>query len=246
MKKFNFSASLQIFKDCLYGALTAAALTILMILIGRPILGEAVIALLYLVPIGYSTTRWGQASGICTAIVSALAFDYFFIPPFHTFTVGSLESWAVLVIFLIVSVVIVGRIWYGLAQAREHEREARFMVEVSNALAGPMTQEAIASTLANVIRQMYLAELVQVSIFANGSPLVLRVPQEKTSPGKPDCILPIQSAENLVGEIAIWGGDVPLPPADDPLLQAFAIQALQALRRARLDEATVVAELERN
>ena len=232
MRKLDLSATYQLFKDCLYGAISAAGLTILMILIGRDVLGEGVIALLYLVPIGYSTTRWGQASGICTAIVSALAFDFFFIPPFHTFTIGRPEGWLVLIIFIIVSVFIVGRIWYGLGQAREREREARFMVEISNALAGPLSQEAIASTLASEIQQMYLAELVQVSIF-NGSPLVLRVPKDKALASKPECIVPIQSSGNLAGEISIWGGDIPLPPHDDPLLQAFAVQALQALRRAR-------------
>lgn len=236
MRRFNLKASLQLVKDCSSGAFSAAALTVLMVLIGRTTLGEAVIALLYLVPIGYSTTRWGQASGLCTAIVSALAFDFFFIPPFHTFTVGSFEGWMVLVIFIIVSVLIVGRIWYGLRQAQEREREARLMAEVSNALAGPMAVEAIAGTLASEIQQMYLAEQVQVSIFSEGGSLVSRVPQAQVPLRKPACVLPIQSNSHLAGEISIWGGDIPLPPADDRMLQVFSGQALQALRRLRLAE----------
>lgn len=239
MKKFDFAASLRLFKDCLSGALSAAALTVVMVLMGRSLLGEAVIALLYLVPIGYSTTRWGQASGVCTAIVSALAFDFFFIPPFHTFTIGSLEGWMVLLIFVVVSVLIVGRIWYGLGQAREREREARFMLEISNDLAGPLSAAAIAGTLASKIQQVYLAEHVQVSIFGDGAPLVASSPQEQIPSRKPDRILPIQSAESLVGEVSIWGGDISLPSADDPMLQIFAVQGLQALRRARRDEIKV-------
>ena len=46
----------------LQGMLTVAALTIPMWLIGRDVLGEAVIGLLYLAPIAWSASKWGQAA----------------------------------------------------------------------------------------------------------------------------------------------------------------------------------------
>ena len=45
-------------------------------------------------------------------------FDYFFIPPFYTFAVGRLEGWLVLAIFLVVSIVVIGRIQSGLTKAQ--------------------------------------------------------------------------------------------------------------------------------
>src|SRR5512142_2219962 len=104
---------LDMLERCFLAVLMVAVTTLIMFLIGRPVLGEAVIALLYLVPIGYSTTRWGQGPGICAAVMAALSFDFFFIPPFYTFTVGSVEGWLVLIIFMIVAILIVGRIQYG-------------------------------------------------------------------------------------------------------------------------------------
>ena len=87
------------------------ALTVVMLLIGPKMLGEGVIALLYLVPIGWCTVRWGQIAGISAAITAALSFDYLFIPPYGTFNIGSLEGWLIIIIFLLVAVVIVGAVF---------------------------------------------------------------------------------------------------------------------------------------
>ena len=68
-------------------------LTVVMLLIGPTLLGEGVIALLYLVPIGWCTVRWGQLAGVSAALTAALSFDFLFIPPYGTFNIGSLEGW---------------------------------------------------------------------------------------------------------------------------------------------------------
>src|SRR6266849_2375624 len=99
-----------------------AATTAVLLIAGRNTLGEAVIALLLLVPVGWSTTRWGSGAGLAAALAAALAFDFFFIPPFYTVTIGSLEGWLVFVIFLVVAVVMVDRIYSGLARAQASER----------------------------------------------------------------------------------------------------------------------------
>ena len=86
----------NMFTNGLRGMLTVLAITIPMWLIGRSVLGEAVIALLYLAPIAWSASKWGQAAGVSAALTAALCFDFLFIPPFFTFAVGSLEGWLVL------------------------------------------------------------------------------------------------------------------------------------------------------
>ena len=52
------------------------ALTVVMLLIGPKMLGEGVIALLYLVPIGWCTVRWGQIAGISAALTAALVLRF--------------------------------------------------------------------------------------------------------------------------------------------------------------------------
>jgi K+-sensing histidine kinase KdpD len=239
MRRNYMSFISTIFLNCLFAFLSVFVLTILLMLIGRDTLGEAVIALLYLVPVGWSATQWGQGAGVCAAASSALAFDYFFIPPFYTFAVGRLEGWLVLAIFLFVSIVVIGRIQSGLSKAQTSEREAHFMYEMSAALAGLRTQEAVVHALATNLQLMFLAELVEVVIQPDNqsAPLLVKVPAAVEGSGIPDRILPILASPGLLGEIRIWRGHGWLPTEGSRLLHNLTTQATVALERARLAEA---------
>jgi K+-sensing histidine kinase KdpD len=126
MKKLHFPLSKRMITNILLAVLLVLATTFPLWLIGRDILGEAVIALLYLLPIAWSAYRFGQLPGISAAITAALAFDFLFIPPFNTFAVARLEGWLVLAIFLGIAIVVVGRITASISRARE----ATFMYEL--------------------------------------------------------------------------------------------------------------------
>jgi two-component system sensor histidine kinase KdpD len=218
--------------------LTVLAVTGLLLLIGRPTLGEAVIALLYVVPVGWATSRWGQWPGIAAAVVAALCFDFFFIPPFLTFTVGSLEGWLVLAIFLAVALVIVGRIQAGLSRAQASEREAVMMYELSAALSGLRTQAAVAHAVAQQLQQMFQAEVVKVILHPEGQAagLEAKLPLDAAPAAPPSRILPILNAWGLAGEIQVWQGGVMLPPQEGRLFRNFTSQTAQALERTRLAE----------
>ena len=243
MKNKRLSFSSTIYFNCIFAFLSVVALTIPLILIGRDILGEAVIALLYLVPVGWSAARWGQGAGVCAAVSAALVFDYFFIPPFYTFAVGRLEGWLVLAIFLVVSIVVIGRIQTSINRAQTSEREALLMYEMSAALAGLRTQESVVHALATNLQLMFQAELVEVCIQPGGKaePLFASAPQNVERSGFPDRILPILASPGLLGEIRIWRGHGWLPAEGSRLLNNFANQASIALERARLAEAETLA-----
>ncbi len=239
MSKTKISFPSVTLANCFSAVLTVALTSIPLILIGRATLGEAVIALVYLIPISWSTTRWGQVAGICAALAAALTFDFFFIPPFLTFNVGSLEGWLMLAIFLSVAVLVVGRIQIGLTKARLSERDAVFMYELSNALAGLRTQEAVVHALARHLQQTFNAALVEVSLQPGSAlqPMVVKAPPDGVKEDRPDRILPILASPGLIGEIGIWRGNGWLPDEDSRLLQNFASQTILALERARLAEA---------
>ena len=239
MNRTHLSFSSLIFFNCIFAFLSAVVLTIALLLIGRDTLGEAVIALLYLVPVGWSAARWGQGAGVCAAVSAALAFDFFFVPPFYTFAVGRLEGWLVLGIFLVVSIVVIGRIQSGLSKARTSEREALFMYEMSAALAGLRTQEAVVHALATNLQLMFQAELVEVGIQPGNksASLLVKVPPSVAGSGVPDRILPILASPGLLGEIRIWRGHGWLPSEGSRLLHNLTTQASVALERAQLAEA---------
>src|SRR5258708_25201609 len=88
-------------------AIVAVAVTTAVLLIaGRDTLGEAVIALLLLVPVAWSTTRWGPAAGMAAAVAAAVAVYFFFFSPFFTFTIARLGGSLVVLIFSVVAGVV--------------------------------------------------------------------------------------------------------------------------------------------
>ena len=228
MKNIKFTPNILV--NSLRGMLIVLALTIPMWFIGRNVLGEAVISLLYLAPIAWSASRWGQASGVSAALTAALCFDFLFIPPFYTFAVGSLEGWLVLIIFFVIAIVVVGRIQDSLSKARE----ATFMYELSSALANARAQDAVAHIVARNIRQLFQAALVNVT-FQQSSQIpriAVSEPLDGVEKSQPDRILPMMNAWGLVGEIQIWRGEFgDLPSEDSRLLQNFASQAARAFER---------------
>ena len=236
-EEMAFESQLQMIEGSVLAVGLVLATTALFLLIGRNVLGEGVIALLYLVPIGWSTTRWGQLPGLCAALTAALTFNFFFIPPFYTFEIGSLEGWLIFIIFFVVAAVIVGRIQYGLQRAHVREREALFMYELSTSLAGARTADDVARTLARQLQQMLQASLVQVVVESDGaeSSILASVPSTGSSDQKPDQILPMLAPHRLIGEIRLWQGHTPLPSANGILLQNFAEQGALAIERTQAD-----------
>ena len=231
MNQTRFSLTLRYLRNSLLAVLTVAVTTIPLALIGRDTLGEAVIALVYLVPVTWSAYRWGQLPGISAALTAALAFDFLFIPPFYTFAVARLEGWLVLAIFLGVAIVVVERIQTSLTKARE----AVFMYEMSAAICGQRTPEAVAYAVAKQVQQLFQAMLVNV-IFRpdkNSPGIVVSEPPDYGAPnGRPDRVLPIINSWGLVGEIQIWRGLYSeLPPVEGRLFQNFALQTARAFER---------------
>jgi K+-sensing histidine kinase KdpD len=235
MKKLHFPLSKRLVTNNLLAVLLVIAITIPMWVIGRDTLGEAVIALLYLLPVSWCAYRYGQLAGVSAALTAALAFDFLFIPPFYTFAIARLEGWLVLAIFLGIAIVVVGRIQASISKARE----ATFMYELSAALSGVRTQEAAARILARQIQQLFQASLVRVSyrLGDSNSSIIVSQPENIEIDMQPDRALPILNAWGLVGEIQIWRGVYgELPPEDGALLQNFALQAGRAFERTQIME----------
>ena len=68
-------------------------------------LGAQVIALIYLAPVILATLLLVLTPGVLAGFVSFLAFNYFFIPPYRTFSVNRPQDIITLVVFLIIAVI---------------------------------------------------------------------------------------------------------------------------------------------
>ena len=218
-------------------ALIASVTAVFFVL--REVLDTTLIALLYLIPLGMITALWGLGPGITSALVVFLAFNYFFIRPYYTFTVHRPTDVVVLIVFLVVAVVIsqlVANAQAGLAAATAREREATQLYELSTALTGLHNDHAIAQILARQIQAVLQVEYIELKI-TRMQPFTVHVP-ETNPPGRaPELSVPIQAARGVLGEIKLWRAAPVISSVERRLLQTFASQGALALERAWLVQA---------
>lgn len=118
------------------------------------------ISMLYLLVVIGLALRFGSSPAILAAVLAFLAFDWFFVQPFYTFTVRDPAEWLALVMFLITASII-GQLTALLRkqadEARRRERETAVLAESSWAVASQLDRER---ALSAVLRR--IAEVVPV------------------------------------------------------------------------------------
>ncbi|MCC7358265.1 MAG: DUF4118 domain-containing protein [Anaerolineales bacterium] len=239
----------------LVGGLVAAATLLLLLVPGR--LNTPIVALLYLLPVGLATSLSGLGLGSLAALLAFLAFNYFFIPPYYTLAVHQTPDLIMLGVFLGVAVVVsqlLGRSRAGVAAAEARERETTALYELSTALTGLRSEPAIAQALAERLREISGAALVELSFRGQaqaGEPRRLRLPADAPDPTAPLLTtLPLMTARGQFGEIRLWRAApppgqaaAPLSPSEARLLATFAGQGALALEHALLSQAETQAKI---
>jgi two-component system sensor histidine kinase KdpD len=230
-------------------ALVAIIATTIILFFLSNTLDEPIIALLYLLPVVFSTRLWGLGAGIVAAFSAFLAFNFFFIPPEYTLFVHQTQDILALLVFLIIAVVIsqlVARVQASLAEAQAREREATHLYELSTALVGLRNLEAIARIVVEQLQQLLQAQGVEMTVQAEADkpPLTIRLPAEPFAAAQnADHQLPLVTARGRLGAIRLWRPGQPLTPAEDRLLQTFASQGALALESTLLAEAETRAKV---
>src|SRR5437016_2414345 len=80
-------------------------------------------ALVLVLVVTVSAIAWGSGPALITALLSVFCFNYFFIPPIHTFTIAEPQNWIAFVVF-VATAVAVGQL-SSRARNRAEEAEAR-------------------------------------------------------------------------------------------------------------------------
>jgi len=85
------------------GALSVVALTLLLKIVGSHV-NAATVSLALLLNVLFIATRWGSLPALLTSILAMLCFNFFFLPPFGTFTIAATDNWIALLAFLVTAV----------------------------------------------------------------------------------------------------------------------------------------------
>ena len=83
-----------------------AAIAIVVFIYHRlPDVNPTTVALTFLLVVLGVASRWGLTVATTTAVIATLAFNYYFLPPVHTFTIADPQNWIALLAFLISAIV---------------------------------------------------------------------------------------------------------------------------------------------
>lgn len=137
------------------GALAAATVAMYAV---RPSLDKAHVTLVYLLIVLLASAAGGRGLGLTVAGVAFLCFNFFFLAPYHTFTIENPLDWMILFAFLITSVVAAQLLYRATTTAEEAtqraievDRLAALGAETLNAADADEALQAIAGVIRNSV-----------------------------------------------------------------------------------------------
>ncbi len=226
----------------------------------------ATLALVLVIPVVAGVVAGGFPAGIVSVAAGFLVYDFLFIPPYYTLSVGGSQEWVALVVYVIV-MLLVARVVSGLDSARSeaHRRsvETDRLFDLSELLVEDQSVEDLLKTIVHTVGSVFEVRGVSVlvpeggrlSIAASDGKALSELeihqldPQSGipvsvgTAPGSPDTMrtVALSASGRPVGILALRG--MPASDADRALLRTFANHAALALERAQLREQAMRSEV---
>jgi two-component system sensor histidine kinase KdpD len=128
------------------GALAVAAVTVAIELLDEfvPVLSLGVV---YVFAVLVVAIFWGPLLAVPVAVASMLAFNFFFLPPVHTFTLADRSNWFALAVYVVTALVVgtlASRYRSRSAVAAQREREAALLADIAaDLLRGEQLEDGI-------------------------------------------------------------------------------------------------------
>ena len=87
-------------------AVVAVAAATILIIPFRQRINSTTIALTFLLMILFVAIIWGSKPALAAAVLGMLSFNFFFLPPYHTFTIADPQNWIALAVFFITALAV--------------------------------------------------------------------------------------------------------------------------------------------
>ena len=243
MDNFRFpqSASTPLARRVVASVACPAAVTLLAIPEEHP--PTSVVAVLFVLAVVIAARVGGAGAGIVASLLSFLALNFFFTPPFHTFGVASPEDLIALFAFLVTSV-IVGLLLSSALQAKSRserrELEAQLLNRLATRLLSGENPEKVLSGFAQGLCDAF--ELSRCEISTTFTPLT-DAARGQTS-GEPQRVR-LAALGKDIGEMRIWPrGRGRTNLEEQAIIESLATQLALALEGMRLSVEVRRAELE--
>ena len=211
-------------------AVAVVASTTALVFALRTVAPVVSLGVVYLVAVLLISTIWGAWLGVLTALASALAYNYFHIPPTGHFRIAETENWVALVVFVIVA--LIGSSVAQVARARATEADQR------------RREADLAAEMARLLlRGNELSESLPAAAQRLASALNLPSAAIELAPVEGDerqVAFPLREGTTLLGTLLVPAG---LPEETLRRLQERVVPSLEALLAVGLDRDRLLGEV---
>ena len=202
------------------GVLTAAVLVTaetLVLYVLDDVAAPVSLGVVYLLGVLVVSIVWGAALGIATSLASAIAFNFFHIPPTGRLTIAEAENWVALVVFLVVAAAASSLAEAARHRAQEAEqrgREAAVAAELARVLLGaPDLSAALAPAAQRIAQAFGLASC--------------RLVLEAVGDDERSAAIPLMRGEEQLGTLLVPRAGAEAAAAVRPALEALLSAALE-------------------
>jgi len=244
-----------------------AAVVTLVVVVGallsvRSHVSVATDALVLIIPVVIGVSVGGFSAGAVAVVLGFVAYDFYFIPPYGTLSVGAGQNWLALVVYVIV-VLIVARVVAFQLTAREqaHEREVaiRRLFEVTQQMISALPLDDLLHLVVTTVRETFETTWVAL-LLPEGDRLTIAAEAGTLSEDERSLITTLDQPHTLilssnasvsrvaltadgrpVGHIVVAGAD--LNAYERELFGTFANQAALAIERSQLREQALRTEV---
>ncbi len=139
----------------------------------RDYISSVDVVLLYLLGIAIMAFRFGRRSSVVCSAVSVVAFDFFFVPPYHKFVVDDTRYWFTFAVMFGVGLALsdlASRLRRQKRDASRRETRTAALYHSSRDLIGCSDMQEIASVLVHHAREVFEAEAMVVVLDIQGKP----------------------------------------------------------------------------
>jgi two-component system sensor histidine kinase KdpD len=222
------------------------------------------LSMIFLVAVLVSAVTWGLGPSIFAAVSSMLVYNFFFVPPLHTFTVASPQDLLALIVYLIVAVLtsnLAARVRSQAEAATRREARTDALYALSREIAGAAELDDVLRAIGKQIAHLLNAQVVVLLpdadhlVLKGGHPPHVTLTEAEraaatwawqrnqpagrgtdTLPGTAWFYLPLRTAQGTVGVLGLHveAADTVMSPDQRRLVEALAGQATVAIERARL------------
>ncbi|HEU5103935.1 MAG TPA: ATP-binding protein [Roseiflexaceae bacterium] len=205
------------------------------------------VALFYLVAVLLCAVTAGRAPALLGAVLSFLAFKFFFVEPRFTFTIDNISDPWQLVSFIAAALIAGAITLYAREQAataRKQAREMAILYQVSQSISTELDFDRIAPVIVETTEQLIGCPACRLLLSQDDGGFEVVAARGNWPPYYENVDARLRAGEQIIGllRVAVVPELPMLAPNQQRLLETLANQAALALERSRLAQAAARAE----